>query len=371
MMKMKNLYRSSLFNVAMVFSFTMIAVFGCGKGNIPSDHANKNNQKSIGSEKIVVETVTPSLSNFAKELKVVGTVEPLQWVDILPLESGQISQVLVDIGDSVKKGDLLVTLVNPMISREIDALKVEAEAATKQLVRIKEAIATAPGLISASDLDKAEATAARALAALSSGENRLMFLDVRAPISGVISERNVHPGAVVENGLTSPSQTPMLKIVQCANVRVRLPYPERDMRFIFEGADIELSFPDLDRKISSKVSRVAASIDPESRTVDVMIDLDMRDCSIRPGIYVEGALMGGSNDSLMSLPAGVRFIENGLPFASAVIDGVVKKLPLTIHAEDKERIAFTSDGTGLSTEFIITGRNLVSDGETVITRLRK
>ena len=102
-----------------------------------------------------------------------------------------------------------------------------------------------------------------------------------------------------------------------------------------------------------------------------MVDLDVNDCSIRPGIYVEGALMGGSKDSIMSLPAGVRFIENGLPFASAVIDGVVKKLPLTIHAEDKEHIAFSSDGTGFSTEFIITGRNLVNEGEAVKTSLRK
>ncbi|HHZ95005.1 MAG TPA: efflux RND transporter periplasmic adaptor subunit [Flavobacteriales bacterium] len=368
LMKMMNLYKKNFFNAVLVFSALALVISGCSDG-VNSGAGNTNAKSSV--EKVLVETVTPTLKNFAKELKVVGTVEPLQWVDILPLESGQVSQVLVDLGDSVEKGELLVVLVNPIITREVQALRVEAEAASKQLARIKEAISSAPGLISAADLDEAEATSARASVALSAGEDRLMFLEVRAPISGVVSARNVHPGAVVENGLTSPSQVPMLKIVQCADVRIRLPYPERDMRFISEGANIELHFPDLDRSISTKVSRVAASIDAKSRTVDVMVDLDVNDCSIRPGIYVEGALMGGSKDSIMSLPAGVRFIENGLPFASAVIDGVVKKLPLTIHAEDKEHIAFSSDGTGFSTEFIITGRNLVSEGEAVKTSLRK
>jgi multidrug efflux pump subunit AcrA (membrane-fusion protein) len=357
-MKMKNLYKISFYNTALLVGLVALValISSCSDGANNTNNSIEKGTLELKNTLVLVETVTPTMQNFAKELKVVGTVEPLQWVDILPLESGQISQVL---------------LVNPIITREVEALKVEAEAATKQLFRIREASASAPGIISAHDLDIAEATASRALVALSSGEDRLRFLEVRAPIKGVISARNAHPGAVVENGLTSPSQLPMLEIVQCANVRIHLPYPERDMRFIFEGADIELTFPDLDRKISTKVSRVAASIDANSRTIDVMVDLDVKDCSLSPGIYVEGALMGGSRDSIMSLPAGVRFIENGLPFACVIIDGFVKKVPLTIHAENKESIAFSSEDTDLYDEFIITGRNLVSEGEAVKTQLRK
>ena len=81
--------------------------------------------------------------------------------------------------------------------------------------------------------------------------------------------------------------------------------------------------------------------------------------------------MGGSRDSLMSLPAGVRFVENGLPFASPVIQGLVKKIPLTILAEDKNNIAFSADGIDASTQFIITGRNLVAEGEMVTTKIKK
>ena len=325
---------------------------------------------TTNSLKITVETVLPSMQMFQKELRVVGTVDPLQHVDILPLESGSIKRVLVDIGDRVTKGDILVILENPIIRREVEALRVEAEVARKHLERLQNASKTASGIIPESDIDAAEATSARALAALSAGMDRLNFLEVIAPMSGVITKRNIHPGAVVENGLTAPNQTPMITIMTCEDIRIKLPYPERDMQFIYSGAEIVLHFPDLNKTINTNVTRVAASIDPDTRTVDVFVDMRSSDCSIRPGIYVEGALIGGSKDSLLSLPSGVRFVENGLPFALAVTDGIVKKTPLTVHAEDKYNIAFSSKGVDLSTEFIITGRNLVKEGEAVNTKLK-
>ena len=354
--------------LTLISIFLLIGINSCETKDSDNQYSPVTSKSA---EHILVETVLPSMKNFQKELRVVGTVEPLQYVDVLPLESGQTSRVLVDIGDRVTKGDLLVILENPIIVRNVVALEVEASAAEKHLARMSAASKAASGIISASDLDNAEASAARATSALNTGLDRLRFLEVKAPISGVITQRNIHPGTVVENGLTSPNQTPMLTIVSCADIRVLLPYPERDMRFIYKDADIELNFPDMDLKLETKVSRVSAAINPESRTVDVYVDISSPNCSIRPGIYVEGALMGGSRDSLMSLPAGVRFVENGLPFASAVINGVVKKIPLTILAEDKNSIAFSAEGVDASTQFIITGRNLVTDGETVTTKIKK
>jgi membrane fusion protein (multidrug efflux system) len=292
-------------------------------------------------------------------------------VDILPLESGQIRSVLVDIGDHVNKGQILVELDNPIITRDVEALMVEAEAAENTLFRMQRAVKSAPGLVAASELDEAEASSARASVALEAGLDRMRFLSVRAPFDGIVSARNVHPGALVENGLTAPGSTPMLSIVSCKDIRILLPYPERDMRFIFEGCDVELRFPDLDKSISTVVSRVAASIDAASRTMDVLVDIKSSDCSIRPGIYVEGSLIGGSRETILTLPAGVRFVKNGLPFASIVVNGVVTTIPLTILAEDKKHIGFSADGVDETTEFIITGRNLVSEGGTVTTKLQR
>jgi RND family efflux transporter MFP subunit len=361
---------NKFFKPTIALSFIAMLVMGCD--NISSDHENaQENPEGIEVADQIVQTVLPTMQNFTKELKVVGSVLPMQEVDILPLESGQIQSILVDIGDYVKKDQILVVLDNPLITREVDALKVEAEAAENTLSRMQKAVKSAPGLVAASDLDEAEAASARASAALAAGLDRMRFLSVRAPFDGIVSARNVHPGALVENGLTAPSSTPMLSIVSCKEIRILLPYPERDMRFIHEGGEVELNFPDLDRTINTTVSRVAASIDASSRTVDVLVDIKSDDCTIRPGIYVEGSLEGGSRESILTLQAGVRFIKNGLPFASIVEDGLVSTIPLTIHAENKTHIGFSAEGVDETTEFIITGRNLVSDGGMVTTKLLK
>tara|TARA_B110000444_G_scaffold259167_1_gene302065 strand:+ start:1497 stop:2603 length:1107 start_codon:yes stop_codon:yes gene_type:complete len=338
---------------------------------ISDDTTSQDTQTTATNSQLqVVETILPTFENFSKDLKVVGSVLPLHSVDVLPLESGQIKSVLVDIGDRVSKGQLLVVLSNPLLMREVEALKVEASAAHNSLTRLREAVIRSSTLIAAADLDKAEAASARASSALSAAEDRLTFLKVTAPFGGIVTARNVHEGALVENGLTAPGALPMLSLVSCKNIRIRLPFPERDMRFISKGDEVVLYFPDLDKTLTTKVTRVAAAVDIESRTVDVLIDIYSDNCSIRTGIYVEGSLMGGSNKDILSLPTGVRFIVNGLPFAAAVIDGVVRELPLTIHAENKKFIAFSADGADQNTEFIITGRNLVTEGVRVQTVLK-
>lgn len=361
---------NNFFKSLIALNFIAFLIVGCMSPNLDGDSSIDDSVSIVVADQIV-ETVLPTMLNFTKELKVVGSVLPLQEVDILPLESGQISEILVDIGDYVLRDQILVELDNPLITREVEALRVEAEAAGNTLSRLKQAVKSAPGLVAASELDEAEAASARATVALEAGLDRMRFLSVRAPFDGIVSARNVHPGALVENGLTAPGSTPMLSIVSCKEIRILLPYPERDMRFIYEGGDVELNFPDLDKSINTTVSRVAATIDAESRTVDVLIDLKSNDCSIKPGIYVEGSLLGISRDSILSIPARVRFVKNGLPFASIVLDGIVTTIPLTIHAEDMTHIGFSADYVDGSTEFIITGRNLVSEGQTVTTQLLK
>ena len=242
-------------------------VSGCGQNAENSGVIEREVQ-----QRVTVETVQPVLANFTKQMTVVGMVEPMQQVDLLPLESGFVSEVLVDEGDEVSKGEVLLRLENPMLSRERTALQVEFDVAAEDLERLKQARAGAPGLISASDLANAQAAHARAASNVAATEDRIGFLEIKAPFDGVIASRHAHPGAVVENGLTSPGQTPLLSLVQCKSVRIRLPFPERDLPFIQKGDSVELHFPDLDVTEVAKITRIAAQVDASGHTVDVIVD---------------------------------------------------------------------------------------------------
>jgi len=311
----------------------------------------------------VVEVVTPVPSNFEKTLTVVGIVEPLQSVDVLPLESGFISEFYVDEGDAVQKGDVLVRLENPILNRDKQALEVEADVASKSLQRLRQAMKGAAGLIPAADLEQAQASFARASAALAVTLDRLSFLNVIAPFDGVIAARYLHPGAVVENGQLSTDQMPLLSLVQCKSLRIRLPFPERDAAFLNRGDSVMLYFPDLERKVPTKIARVASEINDREHTLDALVDWNQTECDLRPGMYVEGSVYGKSELDVLSVPTSVRFERDGLSLAYIVKDGIVQEIPLKVVAEDKTRLAIQGAGIDVNTQFVSAGRSLVSVGD--------
>ena len=98
--------------LTLISIFLLIGIGSCETKDTDSQQPPATLQSQ---EHILVETVVPSMKNFQKELRVVGTVEPLQFVDVLPLESGQTSRVLVDIGDRVTKGDCWLFLTIPLL----------------------------------------------------------------------------------------------------------------------------------------------------------------------------------------------------------------------------------------------------------------
>ena len=347
------------FNFCNTSPLVAIVLVLCGCSDAPAPVSTSAAQAAMQ----VVEVVTPVPANFEKTLTVVGIVEPLQSVEVMPLESGFIADFFVDEGDAVQKGDVLVRLENPILNREKQALEVEADVASKALQRLTQAMKGAVGLIPAADLEQAEATFARTSAALSVVNDRLGFLHVTAPFDGVIAARYLHPGAVVENGQLSADQIPLLSLVQCKSLRIRLPFPERDASFLNRGDSVTLYFPDLERTVSTRIGRLASEINNMEHTLDVLVDWKQTACDLRPGMYVEGSVFGNSQADVLSVPTAVRFERDGLSLAYIVVDGVVKEIALKVIAEDKTRLAIQGAGIDATTQFITAGRGLVSVGD--------
>jgi RND family efflux transporter MFP subunit len=344
-------------NAASPMVAIALLTFGCSDPSAPA--ASSTSQVAIQ----VVEVVIPEPATFKKTLTVVGIVEPLQFVEVLPLESGFIAEFLVDEGDAVQKGDLLVRLENPILNREKKALEVEADVANKALERLRQAMKGSAGLIPAVDLEQAQASYARASAALAVANDRLEFLNVTAPFDGFISARYLHPGAVVKNGQLSANQKPLLSIVQCKSLRIRLPFPERDAAFLNRGDSVELYFPDAERMVNTQIAGVASDINAKEHTLDALVNYNQAACDLRPGMYVEGSVYGNSQVDVLSVPTSVRFERDGLSLAFIVKDGIVQEIPLKVIAEDKTRLAIQGAGIDANTQFVSAGRSLVSVGD--------
>jgi len=234
---------------------------------------------------------------------------PFLSVSLHAKVQGYVDRVLVDRGSLVKEGELLINLTAPEMEAQIaeseskfqaaeaDRLQAEAQLAASQSTyeRTQEAAKT-PGAIAGNDVIQAqkqvEAAQAlvnsrqRASSAAQSAENALKvmlaYLKIAAPFDGVVTDRLVHPGALVG----PPSDPALLVIQQVSHLRIVVPVPEEDVGGIVRGASVDFSVPAYPRRVySGKIARVAEALDQKTRTMSVELDVMNHDGTLAPGMY--------------------------------------------------------------------------------------
>ena len=245
----------------------------------------------------------------SRTIELPGEMLPFLSVSLHAKVPSYVERVTVDRGSIVKQGDLLVDLSAPEVAARIaeaeskaqaaqsDRAEAEAQRAAAQSTydRLKKASET-PGAIAGNELIQAEkqVEAADALvrsreqsvrsaqAALQAAKDLEAYLKIIAPFDGIVTERLVHPGALVGPG-PDPS---LLVIQQIAHLRLVVAVPEEDVGAIMEGASVSFRVPAFaERVYSGKVARIAHALDPKTRTMSVELDVSNPDRSLAPGMY--------------------------------------------------------------------------------------
>ena len=238
-----------------------------------------------------------------------GEFLPFLSVSLHAKVPGYVERVLVDRGSVVKQGDRLVVLSAPeMVARiaeaeskvqaaEADRLQAEAQVAAAESTydRMKQAAET-PGAVAGNELIQAEkqVEAAKALwnsrqqagrgaeAGVRSLQDLEAYLTISAPFEGVVTDRMVHPGALVGPG----NDVPLLVVQQVSHLRLVVPVPEEDVSGIVTGAAVPFQVPAWpERTYSGTVARIARALDPKTRTMPVELDVLNRDGSLAPGMF--------------------------------------------------------------------------------------
>jgi membrane fusion protein (multidrug efflux system) len=261
-----------------------------------------------------IDVVTVVEQPLNVQLSLPAELQAYQTVDLYARVTGFVKRVSVDRGSKVRAGDLLITLDAPELASQRSEAQSKVQAAEAQVAaaqattdadrttfeRLKAAAAT-PGVVAGNDLDLAQKAAERsehqlasatqaveaARQAVSATRDREADLRVTAPFAGVITERNVHPGALVGPANTSGG-TPMLRLVENRRLRLVVPVPEAYSTEISAGADVPFSvaaYPG--RTFSGRVARIADVVDTNTRTMAVELDVANDDGQLSPGTFCQ------------------------------------------------------------------------------------
>jgi len=246
---------------------------------------------------------------ISRTIDLPGEFLPFLHVAIHAKVGGYVERMLVDRGSVVKQGELLAELSAPEIKArmaealsrvqiaEADKLQAEAQLAGVQsaLEHLKKAAET-PGVIAGNEVIQAEKQvdaakalvqsreqARRAAQAIVETEKELeAYLRLTAPFDGVVTERLVHPGALV-----GPPANPVLLVIdQISHLRLVVPVPEAAVGGIARGASVVFQVPAYPEKTwSGTITRLAHTLDEKTRTMAVELDVMNRDNTLAPGMY--------------------------------------------------------------------------------------
>jgi len=259
--------------------------------------------------------LTTALEHVAPvQLKVTGTVNPdiSRNVPVVTLATGRVLEIKARLGDSVKKGQVLLRVQSADIAgaySDYQKAVADEQLARTQLERAQ--LLYGRGAISLNDLQVAQDTEAKAQVDVKTTAERLRVLgsanleqpsgvvDILAPVSGVITDQEITVAGGVQ-GLSSPNP---FTISDLSYVWILCDVYENDLPIVRVGdkADIRLNaYPDKD--LSGVISNIGPILDPNLRTAKVRIEV-RNPGLMRPGMFATATFYGQSKEKHAAIPA--------------------------------------------------------------------
>lgn len=270
-------------------------------------------KKTQGSEEYL-ETVAIRQGGLTVSYELPAQLAAWQQVSLYPRMNGFVQKVLVDIGQHVREGELLMTIEAPEQEQSVlqareRLAKTEADyqAAREQFDRLSEADRT-PGAVSPLDLSNAKARM-DAASSLRNAEKagwdaqRIMsgYLYLRAPFDGVITERNVSVGALVS---ATDRTKPMLEIKQADLLRLQFDLPEAVAPLVGVGGSLTFSINSWPgRSFPAKISRISGDISAALRNMRAEADIPNAKGPFSPGMFARVSLSVKGDSAAWVIPA--------------------------------------------------------------------
>jgi membrane fusion protein, multidrug efflux system len=297
----------------LLFASTVVMVLTIGCNSGTSDKAPSGIAAVAPNAPASVSTVVVVSKKLETTISLPAQLTPYQQVDIYPKVTGFVEAVTVDRGSRVHRGQLLVKLTAPeLVSQRAQgeaALKAaESQVATAQAklasdngtyLHMVEAAKT-PGVLAENDVlvagqtvsadkglvDAADQNVAAAKEALRSVRQTESYLTISAPFDGVVTTRNLHPGALIGPASGAGGAQPILQIVDDKRLRLAIPIPEAQVGEMKSGQLVSFIVPAYPGQVfKAPVERISREVDEKSRTIPVELDVKNADGRLSPGSF--------------------------------------------------------------------------------------
>lgn len=395
----------------------VIGLVACTEGNAAQNGNNSTRDDALRARPVSV--AEPVRSDFSRSIRTTGSLQPKDDAIIRALVGGPITELSLDMGDHVDKGDVLF-VIRPDNARlavksaeaalltaeaslddlrawrrpeeirrleaqanareaELETLQAEKERARELFenrtipasewdsIRANVASAEAALIVAQEDLAiakagptaeavaVAEARVAEARAALDSARTNLEDTRVTAPFSGFVTARHERHGGFANRG------DDILRLSNVTTLEAEMYIPERFSRDIQIGQEVSLSLQSNGDQTRGTISRINPSVEQRTRNFLVKVTVDNSDQRIKAGSFAIGSIDLDRIEGALSIPREAVLYEEGRPYVWTKEDGVARQRHVVL-GEQEDGLVQIRSGIDEDARVIVDGRGAVSEG---------
>ena len=324
-----------------------------------------------------VAVVNPVSEKPDEDLILPGSLLAYEESPIYARTSGYLVQWYKDIGSRVTKGELLAKIDTPEVDQELN----QARAARLQIVAQMELAKISADRwenlrktdsVSAQEADQqtsgykqAQANLAAADANVRRLEQLEGFKDVYAPFTGVLTRRNVDPGALINAGAQAAGRE-LFDLARVDPLRVYTSVPQAYAPYIKVGAKTAVTLQEFPgQKFFGTVARTAEAIDPTTRTLLTEVDVPNKDGRLLPGSFGEVHFAVGFGVNKVTIPVNTMLFRAEGPRVAVVgPDGKVRLRPINIGRDYGTALEILG-GVSPNDQIVVNPADSLEDGQQV------
>jgi len=326
-----------------------------------------------------VAVVHPTAEKPTEELILPGTLQAYEESPIYARTNGYLLRWYKDIGSHVTKGELLADIDTPEVDQELMQARANREQIVAQLdlakinanryveLRKTDSVSQQEADQQTSGYQQAQANLAAADANVRRLEQLESFKHVYAPFSGVLTKRNVDPGALINAGsIGGAAGKELFDIARVDPLRVYVSVPQNYAPAIKVGLEAVVTLPEFPaQKFGGAVVRTAEAIDLTTRTLLTEVDVPNRDGSLLPGSFGEVHFRAGVKAQGVTIPVNAMLFRQEGPQAAVVdADGKVHLRRITIGHDYGTTLEILG-GVQLEDRIIINPSDSLEEGQQV------
>lgn len=335
----------------LVLSASLVLALAACKGK-PDDAETKKVDAPIP-----VEASTVALENISATFQGTATLEAEAVAQVVSKASGVVLRIVVEEGQTVGKGQVLASLENErqrlqLAQAAASLRKIENDFKRQSELFSRKLIGS--DVFERSRLDLENQRSTYELQAL-----ELSYTEIRAPISGVVSQRLVKLGNQINVGQV------LFRIDDFDPLEARVAVPERDMRSIQAGQPVQMLVDAIPGQVfQGVVGRVSPVVDPKTGTFDVIAQFRETSGSLRSGMFGRLNIVTAVHENAMVLPRVALLSEDGKASVFVVNNNKVERRSVELGLNGNGKTEILS-GVKAGEQVITLGQNAVREGSLV------